>query len=470
MTLQTPNQGANNGTAYLNFSNKNITNDGIIKIDSATRHSYNGEEQPTALGNTNATMDTSSRNTISVKSGDGALTRKDALPKISCRQPSLGVLQAGLHLPTDHVSTGQQSFIGSIISANLENPVKSRLENLAHDHGSDLATAVLVAWTIVLSRLSAQDTILIRYGSTVTTGAFTVPLALGVDLSGELNTSKLFECVKNALADMCDHQARFYSHTEGLLRPLSDTISIQSYLELHHIQDKDNVTMSIRYATGLYNKDTIDRYVGYLQTVLTYMAANTNLPVASFDIVSAVEKKLLLETWNDTRAMYPSDRCIHHLFEDQMMKTPIDIAVVHHEKEITYVELNSLANKLACRLALAGLGPGDFAILFFERSIGLVAAELAVLKIGAVCVPVDIRTPADRLAYIVSDTRSKVLVTNDEMHIPNQIQTLVIRSNIDQNKLEYEPGESNFRQALQRIGDEFMTLTTVFHFTPILKM
>ncbi|KAF9944274.1 hypothetical protein BGZ72_002583, partial [Mortierella alpina] len=168
------------------------------------------------------------------------------------------------------------------------------------------------------------------------------------------------------------------------------------------------------------------------------MVTNRGQPVALFDILSKEEKKLLLETWNETDAEYPADRCAHHLFEDQVDNSPHAVAVVHDDKEFTYLELNTLANELAHQLIQAGIKHGDFVALLLERSIELVVAELAVLKVGAAYVPIDTRTPADRLAYILSDTASKMLVTSEGTDIPDLVQTSVLRYIADKEHVEYE--------------------------------
>ncbi|KAF9922537.1 hypothetical protein BGZ67_010482, partial [Mortierella alpina] len=198
----------------------------------------------------------------------------------------------------------------------LEEPFKSQLLSLAHDHKSDLATAVLIAWTVVLSRLSGQESIVVDVGGTFGKGTWIDPFTMNVDLSGELNTSKLFERVKQSFGttgarqsavresaslsknDDEPHlsQASFFAHAGNITQPLGDQVSKQRCLELHLLQDKDTVTMSVLPATSLYNKETIERYAGYLEAVLKNMVANKSQPFALFDILCPEEKKLLLET------------------------------------------------------------------------------------------------------------------------------------------------------------------------------
>ncbi|MBM7127893.1 condensation domain-containing protein, partial [Dyella mobilis] len=75
------------------------------------------------------------------------------------------------------------------------------------------------------------------------------------------------------------------------------------------------------YATALFDAATIERYRGYLLSVLQAMVADAHVPVSRIDLLGAQERELLLHTWNQTDAPYPKDQCIHQLFEQQVLRT-----------------------------------------------------------------------------------------------------------------------------------------------------
>ncbi|KAF9953659.1 hypothetical protein BGZ72_005237, partial [Mortierella alpina] len=361
-------------------------------------------------------------------------------------------------LSTDHLRPDDRSFPDALIPTQLENPLKSQLVCLAHEHKSDLATAVLVAWTIVLSRLSGQDAVVVGLISTDGKGLVKGPLVLNFDLSTDLSSSQMFNRVMATAGaarirrsaedgaislsktrdEVSPPEATFHSHSGNLNQALAAPISQQCGLELHLFNDEKDTTMAIRYAPDLFDKDTIERYTGYLKAVMMNMVTNKAQPIASFDILSQEEKKLLLETWNETAAEYPADRYVHHLFEDQVEISPDAVAVVHGEKELRYHELNAMANHLAHRLVQAGVKPGDHVALLFERSIDLVVTELAILKAGAAYVPIDTRTPADRMAYIISHTGAKLLVTGESTNVSAQVVVSVLRFRVPQDSVSYE--------------------------------
>nr|WP_234684919.1 AMP-binding protein [Bradyrhizobium sp. Oc8] len=96
-----------------------------------------------------------------------------------------------------------------------------------------------------------------------------------------------------------------------------------------------------------------------------------------------------MEELNRTAEPYPSHKCIHELFETEVRKAPHAVAVVDAETDLSYGELNRRANRLAHHLIGLGLKPADRVATVLDRSIALVVAQLAILKAGAVYVPID---------------------------------------------------------------------------------
>lgn len=119
----------------------------------------------------------------------------------------------------------------------------------------------------------------------------------------------------------------------------------------------------------------------------------------------------LVANWNDTAADFPRDRCAHHLFEEQVQRTPDSQAVVFQDQALTYRELNRRANRLACDLRDLGVGPDTLVGLCVERSIEMVVGLLGILKAGGAYVPLNPSYPRARLGQILDDAAVKVLVT-----------------------------------------------------------
>lgn len=115
--------------------------------------------------------------------------------------------------------------------------------------------------------------------------------------------------------------------------------------------------------------------------------------------------------WSSTRTNYPRDKTIAELFEGVAASHPDCIAVTFGNQNLSYSDLNGLANRLAVQLGDAGAGPGVLVGCCVERSAELIVALLAILKVGAAYVPLDLTYPKERLKFFLEDTATKVVLT-----------------------------------------------------------
>ncbi|HKR11124.1 MAG TPA: amino acid adenylation domain-containing protein, partial [Pyrinomonadaceae bacterium] len=103
--------------------------------------------------------------------------------------------------------------------------------------------------------------------------------------------------------------------------------------------------------------------------------------------------------------------CIHQLFEEQVERAPGAVALIFEDRQLSYRELNCRANQLANYLQELGVGPESLVTLYLDRSAEMVIAMLAVLKAGAAYLPLDMSSPAERVAFMLQDAGASVLVT-----------------------------------------------------------
>ena len=135
------------------------------------------------------------------------------------------------------------------------------------------------------------------------------------------------------------------------------------------------------------------------------------------NLLSEKEYQQVIYDWNKTKRAYPQDKTIHGLFEEQVAKTPSNIAVIYDNTQLTYEELNQRANQLANYLRTVYKITGDDLIaLCLDRSQYMLVAILGVLKAGGAYVPMDPTYPKDRISYILNDTKAKVLITTCHSH------------------------------------------------------
>src|SRR5262249_7452191 len=145
--------------------------------------------------------------------------------------------------------------------------------------------------------------------------------------------------------------------------------------------------------------------------ILEEMARESTQNVWELSLLSGVERQQLLVESNQTAAEYPRHKCLNHLFEEQVEKTPRAVALMHGSQQLSYEELNSRANQFGYYLKKLGIGPEVRVAIALTRSTEMFVAVLGVLKAGGAYVPLDSSHPADRLEYILKDAAVPVLIT-----------------------------------------------------------
>ncbi len=135
--------------------------------------------------------------------------------------------------------------------------------------------------------------------------------------------------------------------------------------------------------------------------------------------LNSVEYQKIVYDWNDNYSAYPAEKTIHQLFEEQVLRTPNNNAVVCEGQHLTYLELNTQANQLArliCKEAIhcdeQKLKPNTIVLLCLNRSSDLLIAILGILKAGGSYLPIDPVFPPERLQYIIKESKSTLLLTH----------------------------------------------------------
>jgi amino acid adenylation domain-containing protein len=179
------------------------------------------------------------------------------------------------------------------------------------------------------------------------------------------------------------------------------------------------INFCISHASELYENSYIQSVFNSYVNLLKNLNHKTILtPFKPTMLLSKSDYQQIVYTWNNTNASYPNDKTIHELFEEQVIRTPDNIAVVYENKELTYKKLNEASNQLANYLRTTYQIKGDDLIaLCLYRNEYMLIAILAVLKSGAGYVPMDPVYPDERISYILKDTKSKILLTNERYAI-----------------------------------------------------
>ena len=194
---------------------------------------------------------------------------------------------------------------------------------------------------------------------------------------------------------------------------------------------------SLNYNTDLFDGDTIIGMLGHYQVLLEGIVANPDQSIGELPILTKAERHQLLVEWNDTKADYPNDKCIHELFAAQVEKSPDAMAVVSEDQKLTYRELNNRANQLAHYLQKLGVGLEALVGICVERSIETIVGLLGILKAGGAHLPLDPDYPKERLDFMVQDSQVRVLITQQQL-ISSFNHPRVVCLDKDRHKIEIE--------------------------------
>ena len=192
---------------------------------------------------------------------------------------------------------------------------------------------------------------------------------------------------------------------------LKDRAEISHWASLVLVIPRHEATFGLSYGRGRFSIESVEtmsrRFVAFLERI----ASAPDLPLKDMSILTS-DEELLLCDWNQTALPYAHDACIHHLFEQQVKRTPAATAITFAGNSLTYDELNRRANQLAAHLRALGTRPDQLVGVCLDRSLEMVITILAIHKAGAAYVPLDPAFPPQRIALMLRDSSVPLVVTH----------------------------------------------------------
>ena len=185
-------------------------------------------------------------------------------------------------------------------------------------------------------------------------------------------------------------------------------------LEIFFTEAAGGMAVQLTYSTDLFDAATIARLEGHLDTLLAAVLADPSRRLSELALLTAPEIHQVRLAWNDTEAAIPAED-VAALVSAQARRRPGAVAVSAEEGDLTYAELDGRSARLARRLAAAGVGPEVRVALLAQRSPAMIVGLLGILKAGGAYVPLDPSYPAERLAWMLADSGSRVLLGQPEL-------------------------------------------------------
>ena len=403
---------------------------------------------------------------LEVQYGDYALWQRQWLQgevlerQLDYWRQQLSGMPAALELPTDRPRPPTPSYRGASCSLQVPKHCVAALSNLARQEGATLYMVLLAALQVVLGRWSNQEDVAV--GSSIAgrthrkteglIGFFINTLVMRTDLSGAPTFVELLGRVREMAFGAYAHQETPFEKLVADLQPERDlsrqalfqvmfTLQNMQLNELRlpglaldvltseHTSSKFDLAVDLfeseaglwgrmEYATDLFDEQTIERLVESYQVLLEAVTEDAARPISILPLMSESQRNQVLIGWNATRTEYPSDRCVHELFEEQVQRTPRALAVVYEGESLTYEALDRRANQLAHYLRERCIGPEGMVGVCMERSLELVVALLGIWKAGGAYLPLDPSLPERRLELMLSDSGARLLLVRDQKAPP----------------------------------------------------
>jgi amino acid adenylation domain-containing protein len=386
---------------------------------------------------------------------------------------------AVLELPTDRPRPVEQTFNGSNQPFSLDKAISEKLNGFSKDHDVTLFMTLLSAFKVLLKKYTGQDDICVGTPIANRTiseiepliGFFVNSLALRSYLSGNIRFIDLVKQVKQTALEAYANQDMPFekvvdivqqernlsysplfqvmvvlqnnpvsevSFGELNLSPIEFESTVSKFdLTINFTETAEGLVGGIEYNTDLFNKDSIERMIGHFKVLIESIISKPEYKISELEILTSVEKHQLLVEWNDTEVDYPKDKCIHQLFEEQVEKTPSNVAVVFDNKQLIYRELNKKSNQLARCLQSKGVKPDAVVGICLGHSLEMIVGLLGILKAGGAYVPFDPSYPQDRISYMLENTDCKIVLSQEHIELP-KTDTEIINLDADWDKIENE--------------------------------
>jgi amino acid adenylation domain-containing protein len=370
-----------------------------------------------------------------------------------------------LVLPTDRARSGQPDPPGAELSIELPAEVGAALRRLARSTGTSLFMVVHALVAALLHRLGAGTDI--PLGAPIAgrgdaalddlVGFFVNTLVLRADVSGDPTFTELLSRIRETdLAAFSHQEVPFEAVVEAVnparsasRNPLFQVMVVhrnraadwsglagltvvdepvetpaakfdlvfdiaEGVAGAEHPDagpsDDDRLTCLLKYRTDLFDRSTVELLGARLRRLATAVAADPGRPLSRVDVFVGDERTRVLHDFNATGREVPEET-LPALFARRVARTPDAVALVDRERTMSYAQLDIEAARIARLLTAYGIGPETVVGVAVPRSVETVAVVLGVLRLGAAFLPLDLGHPADRLAFMVSDSGAGAVVT-----------------------------------------------------------
>ena len=394
-------------------------------------------------------------------------------------------------MPTDFPRPQEQSYSGAYCRYRIDEGLSRKIKEFVKKSGTTEYMVFLAALMVMLRKYSRQEDIVIGSPISGRTHKDTEEM-LGMFVNtlvmrGKPEKNKTFIQFLNEIKEIC---LKAYENQEYPFEELVESVNVQRDLSrnplfdvmlimqnnenvqlkiegsdieeneaegnivkfdmIFNIEEKENVfDIALAYCKDLYMAESAERMLEHLVEVIKAVTSDYEQKLEEIEMVTAEERRLILDIFNDTEKVYAKDKTVAELFEERVKQTPEKVAFVFEDKKITYAELNSRANILAHKVRKLGVKPDDFVAIIAKNSIEVIVGIYGVIKSGGAYVPIDPAYPEERIKYMLEDCAPKAILkyVSEDINISREVPI------IDLSDSRVWEGETNDPEIINKPDD-----------------
>ena len=361
----------------------------------------------------------------------------------------------GLKQLPDCVALQEESLEGERKTVLLDKDFRGRIETFLQTWKVSMNTLFVCVYILCQYKISGSVAspvgipFLGRTGrrERQTFGTFTNPMPFCYTVNANDRIEQLLRGVQAALGESLRHQKYPYNHLRQDLMAqgeqgdsalydtcinyynteLSSTMagySIQNHEFYNGEQgyalqiiirhwETDRLQLDYDYRTSRYTSRQMEMLHSRMMRILSVVLDNPECRIRDFSLLTDQEQERMLDIWNRREKPYPKDKTLLDLFQANVQKDPNRVAVSHDHTACTYEELDRWSDAVAYRLIQLGVKPGDILPFIPDYKIESIAVILGIMKSSAVYLPIDRKTPEERMLMILENCRAKFLISEE---------------------------------------------------------
>ncbi|WP_349409514.1 amino acid adenylation domain-containing protein [Pseudalkalibacillus sp. SCS-8] len=364
-----------------------------------------------------------------------------------------------LNFPLDNARPPLRDYSGDHIDFELDQDTLAALKKITNETETTVYTVLYSLFNLLLYKYTGQKDIVT---GTITSGRFhpdikralgmfvnTCAMRTSIDTNHNLET--FFRNQRDTILEMFEYQDYSFEALIELLdiqseknrNPLFDVLfSMNNYdefelpnsdkdlsiepveiefpiskfdLALIGAEKKDTISFRLEYSNILFKRDSMVAFIDHFINLIKNSASGLRNQLSEIEIITKQERNLILNEFNATTTLYPREKTLKDLFEEQCVIKPDKKALVYNNQSMTYKALNERANQVARYLIDEGVKHETVVGISMIQGFDRVAAILGVIKAGGAFLPIDETYPDERIDFMLKDSNARIVVSDTSL-------------------------------------------------------